>query len=276
MDVLVYVDPSPRGEWALALAAQLAAGPVRRRFRLLATVEDVANAPDLLARAGARLGDVEVTTVTRAGPAERAVIGEARAQAWGLVVVPPAGRGALVRMLRGSRVATVVRSVEAPVLVARRPPARVERVLAALSGGRTTDAVVDAALDWENDGAHVDFIHVAAEVAVPGEDRHDAPKDFDRVRTVLVARGRVDALLRHEGPVVDEVLDAFEAGAYHLLVVGARGEDDTGFGREDVTERLLLRCPASTLVVPRPPTRRETGAGPAPAAPGLTGERESV
>jgi hypothetical protein len=52
--------------------------------------------------------------------------------------------------------------------------------------------------------------------------------------------------------VVDEVLDAFEADAHHLLVIGARDEEDSGFGREDVTERLLLRCPASTLVVPRP------------------------
>ena len=33
-------------------------------------------------------------------------------------------------------------------------------------------------------------------------------------------------------------------------VITARGESDTGWGREDVTERLLLRCPGSTLVVP--------------------------
>jgi hypothetical protein len=43
----------------------------------------------------------------------------------------------------------------------------------------------------------------------------------------------------------------FETDAHHLLVIGARSED-AGFGREDATERLLLRCPASTLVVPRP------------------------
>ncbi|MFN8094882.1 MAG: universal stress protein [Vicinamibacteria bacterium] len=254
MDVLVYVDPSPRGEWALALAAPLAAPPVRR-VHLLATVEDAANEPDLLARARARLGEeVEVTTGTREGPAERAVIAEVGARPWDLVVVPPAGRGALARMLRGSRVATVVRSVEAPVLVARRPPPRVERVLAALSGGRSTKPVAAAALRWEERGARVDFVHVAAEVAVPGEEhRHDRPGGLVRVRAALQDRGRPDALLLREGPVVDEVLDAFEAGAYHLLVVGARGEDDTGFGREDVTERLLLRCPASTLVVPRAP-----------------------
>ncbi len=253
MDVLVYVDPSPRGEWALALAVPLAAPPLRR-VHLLATVEDAANEPDLLARARARFGDeVEVTTGTREGPAERAVIAEVGARTWDLVVVPPAGRGALARMLRGSRVATVVRSVEAPVLVARRPPARVERVLAAVSGGRSTGPVAAAALGWEARGARVDFVHVAAEVAVPGEHRHDRPGGLGRVRAALQDRGRPDALLLREGPVVDEVLDAFEAGAYHLLVVGGRGEDDTGFGREDVTERLLLRCPASTLVVPRAP-----------------------
>ena len=46
MDVLVYLDPSPRGEWALAAAAQL---PPRwkGRLRLLATEEDAAADPSL-------------------------------------------------------------------------------------------------------------------------------------------------------------------------------------------------------------------------------------
>jgi nucleotide-binding universal stress UspA family protein len=164
VDVLVYVDPSPRGEWALALAGQIPA-PWVSRLHLLATTEDAAAHPELLARAQARLaGPAPVTAATREGPAEHAVIVEARARAWGLVVVPPAGRGAVRRMLRGSRVATVVRSVEAPVLVARRPPARVERVLAALSGGDTTEAVLDAALEWERRAAaRVSFLHVDAE-----------------------------------------------------------------------------------------------------------------
>jgi nucleotide-binding universal stress UspA family protein len=260
MDVLVYVDPSPRGEWALALAAQLPPGWARR-LHLLATSEDAAEQPDLLARAKARLAaGTEVTAATREGPAERAVIAEARSRSWGLVVVPPAGRGAVMRMLRGSRVATVVRSVHAPVLVARRPPARVERVLAAVSGGETTDAVVDAALAWEKEaGARVSFVHVKAEVTLPSD--HPRPSDaalphaLERIRAALGRRGRAGLLAVREGLVVDEVLDAFETDAHQLLVVGARDEDDAGFGREDVTERLLLRCPASTLVVPRPGPR---------------------
>jgi hypothetical protein len=65
MDVLVYLDPSPRGEWALAAAAQL---PPRwkGRLRLVATEEDAAAEASLLDRARARLaGCGPVETLTR-------------------------------------------------------------------------------------------------------------------------------------------------------------------------------------------------------------------
>ena len=257
MDVLVYLDPSPRGEWALAAAAQL---PPRwkGRLRLVATEEDAAADTSLLDRARARLADCgPVETLTRPGPAERAVIEEARARRYGLLVVPPAGRGAVARMLKGSRVANVVRRARAPVLVARRPPERMERVLGALSGRDTTTAVLEAALAWEErPGARAAFVHVRSEVPLPqgdvapsledpGADEHEA------VRAVLAARGRAADLQRRDGLVVEETLDVFESGAFHLLVVGAHGEGAAGFGREDVTERLLLGCPGSTLIVPR-------------------------
>ena len=168
MDVLVYLDPSPRGEWALSVAAQL---PARFRgdLRLLVTEEDAAADPALVDRAQARLvaaGPVDV--LKRPGPAERAVLEEARSRRYGLLVVPPAGRGAVARMLKGSRVATVVRSARAPVLVARRPPERIERVLGALSGRDTTAAVLEAALAWEERAAaRASFVHVRSEVPLP-------------------------------------------------------------------------------------------------------------
>lgn len=256
MDVLVYLDPSPRGEWALAVAAQL---PPRWRgtVRVVATAEDAAADPSLLDRARARLGALPVETLTRPGPAERAVIEEARERPFGLLVVPPAGRGAIARMLKGSRVATVVRQARAPVLVARRPPERIERVLGALSGRDTTEAVLEAAFAWEERGAaQAAFVHVRAEVPLPlGADGAppEAPgaADLDAARAALAARGREASLQLREGLVVEETLDAFEAGAFHLLVVGTHGEGSPGFGREDLTERLLLGCPGSTLIVPR-------------------------
>jgi nucleotide-binding universal stress UspA family protein len=256
MDVLVYVDPSPRGEWALAAAAQL---PPRwqGRLRLVTTEEDAAADPSLVDRARSRLGSALVETVTRPGPAERAVIEEARERRYGLLVVPPAGRGAVARMLKGSRVANVVRRARAPVLVARRPPERVERVLGALSGRDTTAAVLEAALAWEaRPGARAAFVHVRSEVPLPHGDATASPEapgadENEVVRSALAARGRAADLQLRDGLIVEETLDVFESGAFHLLVIGAHGEGSAGFGREDVTERLLLGCPGSTLIVPR-------------------------
>ena len=256
MDVLVYLDPSPRGEWALTAAAQL---PTRwrGRLRLVATDEDAAADPSLLERARSRLGSATVETLTRPGPAERAVIEEAREHRYGLLVVPPAGRGAVARMLKGSRVANVVRRARAPVLVARRPPERMERVLAALSGRDTMEAVLEAAIAWEEpSGARAAFVHVRSEVPLPhGEPEvppdSPVPAEHDAVRDALAALGRGADLQMRDGLVVEETLDVFESGAFHLLVIGAHGEESAGFGREDVTERLLLGCPGSTLIVPR-------------------------
>ena len=251
-ETLVYLDPSPRGEWALSLAALLPAAR-RERVCLLATSEDAAAQPGLLARARAVLGPAgEVRESLLPGPAERAVAAEARAHRFGLIVVPPAGRNALQRMLRGSRVATVVKSVHAPVLVARRPPARLERVLAAVSGRASTAAVAAAAEELAG-AALVRYLHVASEVALPHA-TPNGPHDegLVRLRERLAAAGRAADLLLRDGLVVDEVLEEFEAGAYQLLVVGGQGEPGAGpeWLREDVTERLLLRCPASTLIVP--------------------------
>jgi nucleotide-binding universal stress UspA family protein len=262
-DCLVYVDPSARGDWALSVAALLPARD-RRSFHLLATEEDAAARPDLLEDAARRLaGARSLRQVVRPGPPRRAVVAEAEEGSYGLVILPPAGRNALQRMLRGSRVASVVRGVHAPVLVARRPPARLERILAAVSGGEATEAVVATAAELASGlSGHVDYLHVASEVALPFAP-HDEPQDPARAaagappdalhaaQEALARAGTTGALVVREGLVVDEVLDAFEAGAYDLLVVGASSQvGHPRLGREKVTQRIVLGCPGSTLVVP--------------------------
>jgi nucleotide-binding universal stress UspA family protein len=255
--VLVYVDPSPRGEWALHLATLLPR-PEDRVLVLLATAEDATADPELLMRARTRLAPTAaaVETTARPGPAERAVGDEVRSRDYGLVVVPPAGRNAIQRMLRGSRVATIVHSVRAPVLVARRPPPRLERILAAVSGGQATAAVGRAAAEVGDAlRAALTFIHVASEVAMPfpphgGRALEPGSDPAEAARAVLRTLGRREELLVRDGLVVEEVLAEFEHTAHHLLVLGVTGGGPPGWGREDVTERILLRCPGSTLVVP--------------------------
>jgi nucleotide-binding universal stress UspA family protein len=261
---LLYVDPSPRGEWALQLASLLPESLVSS-WTLLATSEDAAADKQLLARARTRFsgrsGGVEEKTA--AGPAERAVGGEAESGAYGLVLVPPAGRNALQRLLRGSRVATVVRSVKADVLVARRPPARIDRILAALSGGPFTRTVARTALELGRAlGAETRFLHVVSEIVLPFgghgareavPDAREAARDPERrVRAALRELGAEASLAAQEGLVVDEVLAEMENGAYPLLVVGARsGGASSGWGADDLAVRILLHCPASVLVVRR-------------------------
>jgi nucleotide-binding universal stress UspA family protein len=258
-DCLVYVDPAPRGEWALALSALLP-GRERLSFHLLATEEDTRDDPELLERARARLaGAGALRDVVRPGPAERAVVSEAAQRAYSLLVVPPAGRNAIQRMLKGSRVATVVRSVPAPVLVARRPPPRLERILAAVSGGRAAAVVAAASELGAGLGARVDYLHVASEVALPyAPDQTPAAgaggaDSLAAVRALLAGRAASESLLVREGLVVDEVLETFESGAYDLLVVGAGSGERGPFGSEDVTERILLGSSGSTLVIPSVP-----------------------
>jgi len=255
MDCLLYVDPSHRGEWALDLAALILPG-LAGRVLLLVTAEDAAKDPALLSRARARLsGIATLEEKTAPGPAEKAIGAEVLALRYDLVVVPPAVRNALQRMLKGSRVATIVRSVPASVLVARRPPPRLERILAALSGGPTTGSVVKMALELERaSGARASFLHVASEVALPYEPEQAAvaapsPEDAAaRARAALLRVGR--ELVVREGLVVDEILAEVEHNAHDLLVAGAEtAADPGGWAREDVAERLLLACPTSMLIV---------------------------
>jgi nucleotide-binding universal stress UspA family protein len=249
VNCLVYVDPSSRGEWALRLAALVA--PSASKLTLLATEEDAARDPQLFSKARAALGSAPVEERRAAGPAEVAIPREAVQGDYALVIVPPAGRSALARMLKGSRVASVVKSVRAQVLVARRPPAKLARLLAAVPGGPAAPVVVAAALEMERLlGATATFLHVASEVALPYAPAHgtSGPPPSDaraEARRAVEAVGR--SLVIREGLVVEEILEELESGAHDLLVAGASASE-SAWGREDVTERILLRCPTSMLI----------------------------
>jgi nucleotide-binding universal stress UspA family protein len=149
------------------------------------------------------------------------------------------------------------------VVVARRPPPQLDRILAAVSGGAASDAVVAAAAELARGlGGHVDYLHVRSEVALPYHP-HEAPvaagpgsppDALQAAQAALAHEDSTGALVVREGLVVEEILGAFETGAYDLLVVGTSPERERGrLGREDVTRRIVLGCPGSVLVVPATP-----------------------
>lgn len=254
---LLYVDPSPRGEWALSLAALVCPG-FAAELTLLATAEDLARDPGLLDRARDALEEAgkAAAQAVGPGPAERAIVAETGSGAYSLVIVPPAGRNAVQRMIRGSRMASVVRSVRASVLVAKRPPAAISRLLVAVSEGPLLRPVLrEAAALGRALGARVDALHVVSEVALPFEPQAGTPAAAPRdatalVRAALREAGIASELQLREGLVIEEVLAEVDAGAYPLLALGGPIEPRSGgWARELVTERILLQCPASVLVV---------------------------
>ncbi|MBL8767584.1 MAG: universal stress protein [Planctomycetes bacterium] len=269
MDILLYVDPSVRGEWALAAAAQLVPA-LRARVTLLATNEDVAAHPRWIDDAKARLEAAGIVTrvAKRPGPAERAVLAESQSGTYAVSIVPPAGRRAIVRLFKGSRVATVVRSVKTSVLVARRPSAKFSRVLVAVAGGKHSAATTLGAIEIARGlGARVTVIHIRAGVVLPDqlpltERRHaqagpESPtEEFDqhaRVRELLAQSGVPHDIVVRDGLIVDELLSEIEEGGHDLLIIGAhRPEGAPTWMLDDVTERILLRCPIPILVL-RPP-----------------------
>ncbi len=268
MEILVYVDPSSRGEWAVKAAEQLVPA-VAGDVALLVTAEDAAADPQLLPRAESRFSGRarRVRTIIGRGPAERAVFEETRAHRFLMVVVPPAGRKAIARLIRGSRVATVVRQVTSNVLVARRPPERFRRVLVAIAGGphslTTTLGAVEVARALHAD---VTVLHVQSQVDIsgglphpgrfaPDADQREAERRerFAQISEILARHGYRRDLTVREGLVLEELLAEIEENAHDLLVIGAhRAEGKDRWMLDDVTERILLGCPIPILVVRAP------------------------
>lgn len=268
-EILVYVDPSQRGEWALRAAEQLVPSPFRG-VALLATKEDTKNDPKLLERAKAGfVGRVDaLREVIGAGPAERAVKEECERSRYGLIVVPPAGRKAIARLIKGSRVATVVRSVKSSVLVARRPPAKFGRVLLAVGGGVHSIATALGAIEVAKAlNAELTVMHVDSSVELPSDlpwiekrtpnpvitARSERDATLDRVRDALTSAGYREPLRMRRGMIVSEVMAEIEESAHDLLILGAhRAIGTETWMLDDVTEQILLSSPVSILVIRAP------------------------
>jgi len=264
MNILTFVDPSPRREWALQLTSELAAR-LARRVVLLATEEDIAHQPGLLDNAAADIGAPDVVVVekkVRSGRARRVIVEEARDNPYQITVFPPDGKDRVPSLIGDSRVMWVVRNAPSSVLVARRPVPRIRRILAAVTATPYGQTTIGAALEIaRSQQASLTAIHVAstagssARVSPPrgSKEKRGIPKMMKRVREEFEKAGREPDILIRDGDVVEAVIYEVDAGAYDLLVIGNHVPVEKGEDR-DLSERIVLWSSVPVLVVqPRKP-----------------------
>lgn len=257
MKILLYVDPSIRGSWAQMLAREFAAA-LKGTVLLLTNDEALEDHPDLLERASAAfagLEGVKVETLVRHGRPRQVILEQARSWRPALIVLPPAGRRGIARMIKGSRVRAVVHEAPSTVLVARQPVSeRLRSILVTVSGGPMSETTALAALEVAQAfGAQITLLHVSSSISlgVSEAERDPAIARIEEIRQLL-QRGGVEPRMRsREGMVVNEIFNECRDGGYDLLILGQHlvnreaGSDLS----ENLAEDLALHCPIPVLVV---------------------------
>ncbi len=268
MKLLVFIDPSFRGEWAVKLTQDLALG-LGGAVILLTTTENLAADPTLLDHAAEKFGGLAGVTLekrVRPGPPREAIVAESRESRPAITIVPPAGRKGIARWIKGSRVKAVVHNAPSTVMVARKPVSdHIRSILVTVSGGPMSETTALSALEIARAlHAQLTLLHVTSSVSIPfGEMAPTpAPHSLSPIRELLAKGGLEPRLRVREGMVINEILHECETGGYDLLILGQHmvDMDAGGLFSENIAEVLALECPIPVLVV-RP--RRWTEDAPA-------------
>jgi nucleotide-binding universal stress UspA family protein len=258
MKILLFVEPTARGDWAATLARDLVAS-LGGKLILLTTAELAAREPGLLDRVAARFADVsglEAEKRVREGRPRVAIVEETRESMPAITIVPPAGRKWLARMVKGSRVKSVVHNAPSTVMVARKPvAAHIRKILVTLSGGPMTETTTLGALEVAKAlGAELTLLHVASNVPIPTRSASSGGGEEDLLAPAeKLLRGAGVAVQRRtrEGMVVPEIIAECKEGAYDLLILGQHLVDPDAGGAlaENLAEDLAMECPIPTLVI---------------------------
>lgn len=261
LKILVYVDRGTRGRWALSLARELAHG-LRARVILLTAERNLKIDPGLLEKAAADLEpaiDREPILRTRPGPARKAILEESLASSPAVTIFPPAGRRGLARMLKGSRVKTVVHNSPSTVAVARKPVHEsISRILVTISGGPMSETTLLSACEVAGAlNSELTVLHVTSSIPIPHAERVEAGADESTpevgrlVDDLPPTAGRKPELRLRTGMVVPGILDECRRGHYDLLILGQHlavreaGSDLS----QNIADLLAVECPIPVLIV---------------------------
>ncbi len=257
MKLLVFIDPTFRGGWAVTLAQDLASG-LGGTVLLLTTTENIEADPTLLDQAAekfAGMPGIVTEKKVRPGPPREAIVAESRESRPAITVVPPAGRTGLARWIKGSRVKAVVHNAPSTVMVARKPVSdHIRSILVTVSGGPMSETTALSALEIAQAlHAQLTLLHVTSSVSIPfGEaPPTPAPRNLSSIRDLLASGGMEPRLRVRDGMVVNEILHECETGGYDLLILGQHLVDMDAGGpfSENIAEVLAVECPIPVLVV---------------------------
>jgi nucleotide-binding universal stress UspA family protein len=218
-----------------------------------------------------RWPEAEVLTVD--APPVEGILREARRFAANVVVVGWRGHGAFRRLLMGSVSRSVVRLAPCPVLVVRRQPREIRRIVIGADGSAHARQALELAASLEPDrGAQITVVHVVDPMPLPpsagrlpgsiramlnheveaenAKRMRDGKRELERAAARLGGSGwRVRTELRVGAPLA-ELLDVVRRSRAHLLMVGARAVE--GVERAlvgSVAEGALDRSPVPVLIV---------------------------
>jgi nucleotide-binding universal stress UspA family protein len=275
MQILICSDGSPAARQAAAIIASLSLArgseltllgvlenDNRTEQAMKQSLEDTA----LLLGAGIKAK----IKIGRGEPAHE-ILAEAEAGGYEMVSVGAHGHRGWIRSRLGATTSRLAHDLKVPLLIARRVPAELHRILVCTAAEQPSMGTVElggriASLA----GAPATLLHVMSQVALFPE---SPPDDLEATATSAIEHGSREgvhlaealavlrrwnpsgeapqARLRH-GLVVDEILLELENTEYGLLVIGTHYQ--SGSGRwmdvllDDITGQLILQAPCSVLI----------------------------
>lgn len=246
--------------WTPGIAGEIAIAP--SLFDQLAAEVRRQLAADVGAEIPAAVRDGLVFRTGRPGPV---LLAFAREKGADLIVVGARRRGVLARNLGGSTAHYLVRTADAPVLVAETTASAPKRLLVAIDLVNAAPVLAAAARYAELLGLHLRALYVAEPTKFPARfavaaDQGDFARrgraEFERLLQALPQLPSDDRVVR-QGLADEEIAAEAADWKADFLVIGSHGRgwiDRMLIG--STTERLLNRLPASLIVVPinRPAT----------------------
>ncbi len=277
MHILAATDGLEHGQEAIKFAGLLAA-QAGARMTVLGVAEDperdgvarraIADASRLIKEAG-----VEYTTKLRHGHPAEQILQEIERGNYDLIVIGARGRSRLTRFLLGSVSYRVLEHATIPVLIVRRAPPHIRKILVATGGHPDSEPTMRFGAQLAHAlGAEETLLHVT----VPVPQMYTGLEEMDETLAELMQSETVEGRmlragarimneqqveghieLRH-GVVEDEIIREAVDGNYDLIVIGASTPPGTigWLALGNITRRVIDRTRRPVLVVPGLRTKR--------------------